>query len=772
MVTVHKDWIEMHTKSTSYLLSTGRDKLVENIYYGARIQVGSPQPLLKKADAGYGGDVLRKKGVAALSSLCLEISAVQRGDYRRGALQAVMPHGALTSDFSFKTAVVGKQAAPAAGMPQGRNPDEVLCLTLGEKSGLQVELFYSVFYDADVITKKMRVSNLSKNKVTLNRCMSQQLDLPRCDFTIFSLHGAWAREAQLTQRPAVPGTTLLGNGTGASGNRCNPFFFIAENDATEHAGEVYGFNLVYSGSHEATIEVDSHGHTRVLQGIWSDGFAWDLAPGEDFCTPEAVLTYSDKGKNGMSRNMHNFVKNHIVPPRWQNAPRPVLVNNWEGTYFKFTETKLLKMAKEAAKLGVELFVLDDGWFGQRNDDTKGLGDYSVNQKKIPSGMAGLARKIKSYGMDFGLWFEPEMVNPDSDLYRSRPDWIIETPGYQPCTGRHQYVLDLCRPEVRQYIIRSVGRVLDSADISYVKWDMNRHISDAYSPVLSQQGEFMHRYTLGLYDLFQQICLTRPDILFEGCSSGGNRFDLGVLYYMPQIWTSDDSDAHERQRIQTGTSYGYPQSVMGCHVSAVPNHQTLRNTPLETRFNTAVFGLLGYELDPTALTAQEKADVKSQIEYYKQHRELLQFGDFYRLQVPFYEDGCSWIVVSQDKREAVMGNFINLLVPNSFTPAIKMKGLEQEWLYNVEVRRQKISLDTFGGLVNYVLPVRVNPDGALLKAAGKMYRLTTEEEKYTAYGSLLCKAGIQHLQDFSGAGYHEDMRFMQDFASRLYYISKV
>lgn len=771
MVTVHKDWIEMHTKNTSYLLGIGRDRLVENIYYGARIQIGNPLPLLNKADAGYGGDVLRKKGVPALSGLCLEVSAVQRGDYRRSSLQAVMPHGASTSDFCYQTAVVSKQAAPAAGMPQGRNPDEVLCLTLSEKSGLQVGLFYSVFYEADVITKKMRVSNQAKKPITLTRCMSHQLDLPRCDFDIFSLNGAWAREAQLTQRPATPGITLLGNGTGASGNRCNPFFFLAEKGATEHAGEVYGFNLIYSGSHEATVEVDSHGHTRVIQGIESDGFAWELDPREDFYTPEAVLTFSDKGKNGMSQNMHRFVKNHIVPPRWKDVSRPVLVNNWEGTYFKFTEAKLLKMAKEAAKLGVELFVLDDGWFGQRNDDTKGLGDYSVNQKKIPSGMAGLARKIKSFGMDFGLWFEPEMVNPDSDLYRSRPDWIIQTPGYEPCTGRHQYVLDLCRPEVRQYIIRSVTKVLDSADISYVKWDMNRHISDAYSPALSQQGEFMHRYTLGLYELFEQICLTRPDILFEGCSSGGNRFDLGVLYYMPQIWTSDNSDAHERQKIQTGTSYGYPQSVMGCHVSAVPNHQTLRSTPLETRFNTAVFGLLGYELDPTTLTAQEKTDVKSQIEYYKAHRELLQFGEFYRLQVPFYEDGCSWIIVGEDKKEAIMGSFMNLLVPNSFTPAIKMKGLQEEWLYNVEVRRQKISIETFGGLVNYVLPVRVNPDGLLLKAASKAYRLNTEEEKYTAYGSLLCKAGIQHLQDFSGAGYHEDMRFMQDFASRLYYISK-
>lgn len=772
MVSIHDGIVEMHTKNTSYILRTDRGGLVECLHYGARIGVYEAAPLTMKANAGYGGDVLHTSRMPALSSLRLEVSGVNRGDFRRGALLAEMPHGGGTSQFSFVSATVLEgSAAPSGGMPQGRDGTATVTLALSENSGLAVELFYTVFYEADVITKKMRVTNWGTAPLTLTRCLSHQLDLPCAEYDLYTLNGAWARECHVNRHDLRPGSVKFGSTTGASSNQCNPFFFLAGQGATEDLGEVYGFNLVYSGSHEASAEVDALGRLRIMQGIQSDGFAWPLGPGENFVTPEAVLTYSDRGRNGMSQNMHRFVKNHITPPQWAERPRPVLVNNWEGTYFSFTESKLLGMARIAAKLGVELFVLDDGWFGERDTDKAGLGDYRVNRKKLPSGLDGLAARINRLGMQFGLWFEPEMVNADSDLFRAHPDWMVQTPGYVPATGRNQYVLDLCRPEVRQYIVDSVNEVLDSANIQYVKWDMNRHISDNYSPALPQQGMFGHAFTLGVYELFREICLAHPDVLFEGCSSGGNRFDLGVLSYFAQIWTSDDTDAVERQKIQTGTSYGYPPCTMGCHVSAVPNHQTLRNTPLETRFNTAMFGQLGYELDMRHLSGTQRRDIAAQIAYYKEHRMLLQYGEFYRLKSPFEHNGCAWMVVSDDKTEAIVGDYMGLIVPNSAQPPLRLRGLEKGMLYTMQVRPQKVSINTFGGIVNYVLPVHLNPDGLLLKAANKVYRLPTEKEHYMAYGSLLCGAGVQFLQDFTGSGYSEDMRLMADFFSRVYYLQE-
>lgn len=770
MIEIKGNIIEMHTKSTSYILYTGHG-LAENLYYGGRIKVCGEQPLLPKVQAGFGGDVLQKAGQPALSSLFLELSPNNRGDYRRPALLARMPHGGTTTAFEFKTSAVLNGPAPSGGMPSGRKPDKVLSLSFSEAGGLEAELFYSIFYDSDVITKKMRVTNRGKAPLSLLRCLSSQLDLPRCDFDLHTFTGTWAREFTQTKQALNTGINQFGNGTGASGHRCNPFFMLAQSDATETCGEVYGFNLIYSGSHEGSAEVDSFGRTRIMQGVWSDGFEWPLAPGESFITPEAVLTYSAEGMGKMSDNMHSFVRRHILPPHWANAPRPVLVNNWEGTYFNFNESKIVSMAKVAAKLGAELFVLDDGWFGTRNTDTAGLGDYNVNHKKLPGGINGLCKKINALGLDFGLWFEPEMVNEDSDLYRAHPDWAVQTPGHTPATGRNQLVLDLCRPEVREYIIENVGKVLDSANIKYVKWDMNRHISDNYSAALENQGQFSHKYILGLYEVLTAICATRPDILFEGCASGGNRFDLGILYYMPQIWLSDDTDAHQRQKIQTGASFGYPQCTMGCHVSAVPNHQTLRSTPLETRFNTAIFGLLGYELDMTTLTRAQKSDVAKQIEYYKEHRRLLQYGRFARLKNPFFEDGCRWQVTAPSKKQALAGDFIALLMPNSINRPMRLTALDEEKVYNIEVRPQKIDIETFGGLINYVLPMHLNPDGALVKAANKLYRMDSEEESYTAYGSLLCRAGLVRKQNFSGAGYGEDLRFMADFFSRVYYIKQ-
>lgn len=775
MIQIQDRIIELHTKDTSYILSTLRG-VPECLHYGARIKLHDAAPLINKADAGYGNDVLTSSTSPALSSLRLELSPTNRGDYRKGALLAEFPHG-FTTEYSFDIATIAQgSAAPAGGMPMAHGGDNTLVLTMKDHSGLLVQLYYTVFYNANVITKKMRVTNQGAAPVALRRALSQQLDLPHANYVLYTLNGAWAREFHLHAHNLEPGLLQFGSSTGASGHRCNPFFFLAEPGASETAGDVYGFNLVYSGSHEASAEVDTHGRLRIMQGIWSDGFEWPLAPGESFVTPEAVLTFSAEGKTAMSHNMHHFVKQHILPKTWAAKPRPVLVNNWEGTYFNFNEAKLLGMARIAKKLGVELFVLDDGWFGDRNNDKAGLGDYNVNREKLPSGLKGLAAKMNRIGLDFGIWVEPEMANADSDLFRAHPDWIIQTPGYVPATGRHQYVLDLCRTEVQDYIIQSVNGVLQSANIKYVKWDMNRHITDNYSSALQKQGAFMHSYALGLYHVLENICARNPEVLFEGCASGGNRFDLGILSFMPQIWTSDDSDAHERQKIQTGASYGYPPCTMGCHVSAVPNHQTLRSTPLETRFNTAIFGLLGYELDMRHLTAQQRQDVTAQIAFYKKYRNLLQYGDFYRLHSPFEKQVgtsyCAWMVVDPDKGKAMVGDFMGLLRPNSAQVPLRMAGLAQNSLYKLNSRGQKIQIKTFGGLVNDILPMHVNPEGALVSLANKVYRLPTEKEEYTAYGSLLCQAGVQFVQDFTGSGYSEQMRFMEDYASRLYLLEKV
>ncbi len=769
MVKIQSNIIELHTRRTSMVLSAGRNGLLENLYYGRRIHVADAAVLQVKADAGYGGEIKRRDGEVSLSVLRLELSPALRGDYRRGALLAENRSGDTVSDFSVSGFRQQKAPAPAGGMPHGRGGDEVVCVSFAEPTGISVELYYTIFYEADVITKKMRITNDGDGPLRLLRALSAQTDLPRGNYRLANLTGAWARENDLTETPLSRGIKLFGSNYGVSGAKCNPFFFLAEECATETTGDVYGFNLIYSGSHEGGVEVDPFGRTRVLQGLSSEGFSWPLAPGESFLTPEAVLTFSAAGKTGMSHNMHRFVLGHIIPPQWNNTERPVLVNNWEGTYFDFNESKILAMAKVAAKVGVELFVLDDGWFGRRNSDEAGLGDYDVNRKKLPSGIVGLCEKLKKMGLQFGLWFEPEMVNADSYLYEQHPDWAVAAPGHAPCVGRHQLALDICRAEVRDYIVDSMGRVLDSCDIRYVKWDMNRNLADCHSPALSDQGMFMHSYILGLYDLFARICATRPEILFEGCASGGNRFDLGVLYYMPQIWTSDGTDAYRRAFTQTGASYGYPQSTMGCHVSAAPNHQTLRVTPFETRFNTAVFGVLGYELDMRTLSHFEKTDMEKQIAYYKEHRKLLQFGEYYRVKTPEIGKGYCVMVVSADKKEAIVGDFLGLLETNSEAPPLKMRGLLPDMLYKGETRAQKVTIDTFGGLINHVLPVHLNPDGVLLKAAREVKRLDTEKETFTAYGDLLCAAGVERLQAFSGAGYSENMRLLYDFASRLYYL---
>lgn len=447
-----------------------------------------------------------------------------------------------------------------------------------------------------------------------------------------------------------------------------------------------GFTLLYSGSFLAGVEVDNYHVSRVQIGIHPDCFEWTLQQGESFETPEAVYVYSEDGLNGMSQAFHTLFNRHLVRGKYRMKERPILINNWEATYFDFDEEKIVRIAETAAQAGIELFVLDDGWFGNRNDDHRGLGDWYVNLQKLPHGISGLSQRIHSLGMQFGLWIEPEMVNRDSNLYRTHPEWVMVDPDYVPCHGRNQYVLDFSRKEVVDYIFKCLDQVLDGADVNYIKWDMNRTMSEVYSRSHSslQQGRVMHEYILGVYDLYERLIQKYPDILFESCASGGGRFDAGMLYYAPQAWTSDNSDAVERLKIQYGTSYVYPPSCMGAHVSAVPNHQVFRNTPFNTRANTAFYGAFGYELDLSKLTEDELEQVRQQVTFMKKYRSVFQYGTFYRLSSPFESNETVWMSVSQDQKTAIVGYYRVLNEVNVGYRRIRLKGLNPDEQYRISM----------------------------------------------------------------------------------------
>lgn len=745
-----------------------RKNLLETVHFGGRIQP-TQAALPERCGAGYGGHVSFDSSSDSLGHLCLELTPTDKGDFRQTGLHLRLADGSDVVEFRFAGTETHSGPLPPEGMPGAKRAEETFEVIFDSPQGVTVRQYYGIFPDCDVITRRLVVENNTGKPLTLLRCMSYQLDLPRTGYDLTTYTGAWARERHESQVSTQVGIHRFGSRTGTSSHYCNPFFLLSAPRATEDQGRVYGFNLIYSGSHEGQVEVSPFSKTRIMAGIQSDGFGWTLEHGESFATPEAVLSYSAAGKNGLSQNMHRFVEDHITPDGWANRERPILLNNWEATYFNFTEGKILSLAKKAAKLGMELLVLDDGWFGNRDSDTCALGDYSLNAKKLPHGLDGLARRVNALGLDFGLWFEPEMVSPDSDLYRAHPDWAVQVPGVSPSLGRNQLVLDLCREEVQNYIIENVNHILKSAPIRYVKWDMNRPLADLYSPTLTEQSRFAHAWMLGMYRVMKTVVESNPEVMFEGCSAGGNRFDLGILSYMCQIWTSDCTDCYERMKIQTGTSYGYPPSVMGCHVSASPNHQTARTAPLESRFDVAAFGQLGYELDLGNLTPAEEKVVAAQVAFYKQHRKLFQYGTFYRLRSPFQGETCSWMVVSRDRSEAMVLDALGRMTPNTETEPLILVGLDPEKCYQVAVRPQFVDIRSFGTLVNYILPVRVNTEGLLVHAAASVYQMPTESEQFDAYGDCLMEAGLRLKQRFVGTGYNQEVRLMPDYSARIYHL---
>jgi alpha-galactosidase len=612
------------------------------------------------------------------------------GDHRIPGLVVVASDGsgAVALGYASHTLTAGKPDLD--GLPstyaEADDEAETLTITLADRLiGLETDLRFTIFAGHPVVARSATL-RAGDAALTVTTAMSVVLDLPDADWMMVHLAGAWGRETHIVEQPLVPGRQAISSTRGASGAEHNPFVALRRPGTGETAGEAVGCSLVYSGNHLAEVEVDPFGTARVRMGIEPDTFAWRLAPRASFTTPEAVVAWTDRGIGALSRAFHELYGSRLARGAWRDRPRPILLNSWEGSYFDFDQERLFSMAQSAHGLGVELFVLDDGWFGHRDSDDSSLGDWVVDRGKLPDGLEGLAGRITSLGLGFGLWIEPEMVSPDSDLYRAHPDWVIAIPGRDRTSSRRQLVLDMGRPDVVDHLTSAIGDVLASAPISYVKWDMNRSVTEPHSAALpaDRQGEVFHRHILGVYELYRRLTARFPEILFESCASGGGRFDPGLLAFAPQAWTSDDTDAIERLAIQWGTSLVYPPKSIAAHVSAVPNHQTGRLTPLATRAAVAFFGVLGYELDPTRLSEAERAEVSDQIAFYRRHRELLQFGRFHRLEDPLAGDrrGAAWMTVAADAGSAIVGVYTILNRPNPGPHRLRLRGLDPEREYRV------------------------------------------------------------------------------------------
>lgn len=765
----------LSSKNTSYIFRLTRFGHLEHIYYGARLDKDEPvDPLAFKCTAQVGSSVLYDESdeTYCLDTLPLEWSSPGKGDYRHAPMECRMPDGSYVSDFVYESHELLSGAAPAETLPCAHGEGETLRVTLLDAhSKVKLFLYYTLFPECDVLCRRAVLQNDNDEPLHIRRLMSFTFDMPDDGFHLLSLTGGWIREAHKRECELPYGTLVGESTTGASSNRRNPAFALYRSGCTEERGEVYGFNLVYSGNHYSAVERGEGGLIRVMQGVNPHCMDWALKKGECFETPQAVLTFSDAGFNGMRDSFHDFVHAHIIPEYWNDRERPVLYNNWEACFFKFSRGRLLRLAREAKALGAELFVLDDGWFGERNSDNAGLGDYTVNRKKLPGGLSSLSAGINALGMKFGLWFEPEMVNEDSELYRAHPEYAVRVPGRAPARGRHQLALDLTNPEVREYIVSQMRAVLESASIAYVKWDMNRHLSDVFGATLEDQGEFYHRYILGLYELLERIFGDKPEILLESCSSGGNRFDLGMLCYSPQIWASDDTDPIERLSIQSGLSYFYPPSAMGAHVSLAPHQQTLRDTPLNTRFNVSCFSVLGYELDLRFLNRAEKSEIKRQIAYYKLHRKTLQFGRFCVLESE-NPRLVRWQAAAKDGSELISGLFRRGAEAAEIGPGdtLRLCGLDENAHYTLETRKQPLFLRQFGALVNHLIPVRLHPEGVILRTANYYYTLSDCVERYEGSGKLFMR-GVRLNRAYMGTGYNDKTRIMGDYGSNLYLITK-
>jgi alpha-galactosidase len=680
------------TQNSEYQIAIGDGGVLLHAYYGKPVCAADMSYLLAEIDRGFSGNYYEMRDRRGFSpdTLPQEYSTFGAGDYRVPALVVEQDNGSRTLDLRYKEHRIVQGRRHSEILPYVReNSDETESLEIDlfdEVAGLTVTLIYNVFASKDVITRSSVIANTSGNTCRLLKAASMSLDITYKKMDLIHFHGRHAMERQMERSPLTHDVHMVGSSRGTSSHHNNPFVILCDRGAGEDYGECYGFMLMYSGNHAQEVEVDQSGSIRMVSGIGREDFTWKLYMGEAFETPEVIMTYSSRGLGQLSRNYHRIIRENVCPPEFNDYKRPVIINNWEGTYFGFDDNSIKEMMYAARQCGCEMFVLDDGWFGKRDDDNSGLGDWYVNMSKLPCGISGIADYAEGLGLKFGLWFEPEMINEDSDLFREHPDYVLRDPDRKPVMARNQMVLDMSRPEVVENIFCQMKEVLDGADISYIKWDFNRSLSNVYSVAAGRegQGEVAHRFVLGTYSLLKKIRETYPGIMIEGCSGGGGRFDAGMLLYTPQIWCSDNSEAINRLRIQEGTCYGYPVSTVGSHVSASPNHQNGREVPIATRAIVAMSGTFGYELDPRELTEDEKEEIRKQIDLYNGYYSLIQNGDYFRISDEYSREYfTAWSFVAGDKTEALLNLVVTDVRANPEIPFVKLKGLDPLARYRID-----------------------------------------------------------------------------------------
>lgn len=679
----------LKTKNSMYQMQIRQLNTLLHLYYGANVGDTEITHRIVSLDRGFSGNPyeIGKDRTFSLDILPQEYSGYGNGDYRINSLEAEHEDGSDAVQLRYESHKMWKGKYSLKGLPAmyaSEEEAETLQITLCDQvSGLRVHLLYGVFYDLDVITRAARIENLGERQITLHRAMSMEMDYPNMHMDLIHFYGRHTMERLKERLPLHHGVQSVESKRGTSSHQHNPFVILCDKKTTERSGDCYGYALVYSGNYRCEIEVDQMNQTRLVIGIHPYHFSYRLNKGEVFETPEVVMAYSDRGFGRLSHIYHDAFRSNLIRSKYVTSPRPILINNWEATYFDFDEEKLFNIAKAAKEIGLDMFVLDDGWFGKRDSDFSGLGDWIVNEDKIKCGLPELVKKIKAMGLKFGLWIEPEMVSEDSELYRTHPDWCLRIPDRPMNRARYQLNLDITRKEVRDYVMEHIFEVMDSCGVDYIKWDMNRSVDNVYSLALppERQGEVFHRYVLGVYEMMERMVTRYPDLLFENCSGGGGRFDAGMLYYSPQIWCSDNTDAIDRLKIQFGTSFCYPISTMGSHVSVCPNHQTGRTVPLETRGVVASAGTFGFELDLGKMTAEEKEIAKQMIQEYKRMEHLVQTGDYYRLSSPYSNhDYVAWQFVSKDQTETVVNGVMLRNESNPHIHLLRLEGLKEDAHY--------------------------------------------------------------------------------------------
>ena len=681
----------LQTKNTTYQMQVDRYGFLLHLYYGKKTD-GCMDYLLTYYDRGFSGNPYDagEDRTYSMDTLPQEFPCYGNGDFRSTAFAVENADGSMSCDLRYKSHKIFDGKYNLEGLPAvyaSEQEAQTLEIVMEDPvTGVKVVLLYGVLPAQDIITRSVSVKNESSGKIYLNKIESASLDFLYGDYELLTFYGRHAMERNVQRVPVVHGTQKIGSVRGTSSHQYNPMMILAEKETTEDKGNCYAMSFVYSGCFQGEVLKDQLNQTRMMLGLQEEAFRYPLETGEMFQAPEVILSYSSEGMNRLSQNLHHCIRQHICRGKYKEEIRPILINSWEAAYFDFTGDTIYELAKAAKEVNIDMLVMDDGWFGKRDDDNSGLGDWFVNEKKLGGTLGNLIKRINDLGVKFGIWIEPEMVSEDSDLYRKHPDWALTVPGRNPVRSRNQLVLDFSRKEVVDEIYDQICKVLDQGNIEYVKWDMNRSLMDVYSSVTRDQGRVLHDYVLGLYDFLERLVQRYPNLLIEGCSGGGGRFDAGMMYYTPQIWCSDNTDAIDRLRIQYGTSFGYPVSVVGSHVSAVPNHQTGRKTPLHTRGVVAMSGTFGYELNLMKLSEEEKQEIREQIAEYKSYAPIIQNGLYYRLSDPTTEEICAWEFVHTDEKEQskVLLNIVMQVIHGNMTVNyVKLQGLEETAVYREE-----------------------------------------------------------------------------------------